>query len=136
MKQIIAALIVTIASLQATASGAVSYNCIGKNQLNRESVVFTLAFSDHVREIGYTNQAITIEKISWEKLENPITLQMFSANHNNECKKNELGEFYMTGEDFSMDPTERGDIAAYKVKFDFNCNKDPKLKVKAYCFFE
>lgn len=137
MKTSITFLTLTLfAAIPAFASPAVSYSCVGKNKVNGEAVTFNLVFSDYGREEGYTNEAITILKKSWEDRSAPaIVLQMHGATPQNDCQKNEQGETYMNGP-FSMDPTEEGNLAAYKISFQTGCLADRKLDVQAYCFFD
>lgn len=134
MKNLLAALALALslaAPVLAFASPAVTYNCVGKNKLNGESVVFELLFSDHDREVGYSNQSITVTKRGWEVLAKPITFQMYGASEKNNCKTNEHGEIFMHG-GFSMDPS----VDDYGVSFKTSCNAETAMDVKGVCFFQ
>lgn len=137
MKKLIALTFLALTtSTSAFAAPAVSYSCVGKNKANGEAVPFNLLFADHGREEGYTNESITLLKKSWEDDSTPaVVLQMHGATAQNDCRKNDLGEIYMNGS-FTMDPTEEGNIAAYKISFKTDCVAGRKLDVEAYCFFE
>lgn len=129
------ALALSFASPAAFAAGAVEYSCIGKNKVSGEAVVFSLMFSDHARDVGYTNEAITIEKSGGFNLEKPLVLQMFGASKKNECKKNEQGEILMSGKAFSMDPAQEGQPYSYRVKFKVSCGEEASFDVDAACEF-
>jgi hypothetical protein len=119
---------------QAFSGAAVLYNCVGKNKVNSESVVFEIQFSDSSSEAGYTNQAITVTKSGWENLKKPDVLQMYQATKENNCQLNEAGERYYPGT-FDMRPTKEKDLADYIVTFNSDCGKDKNYNITAFCFF-
>lgn len=123
------------AGSQAFATGAVAYNCVGKNSLNGEAVTFDVLFADHAPGHGYTNQSITILRRGWETLEKPIVLQMYDATEQNHCSVNSLGEINFDGKYFEMTPTAEGDIAPYKMSVKSQCAQ-AKLEIESYCFFQ
>lgn len=130
MKSVIFALLL-LATTQSFASGAVMYNCLGKDVLSNENIVFTLLFGSHSNQTGYTDQSITITQKGWEQYENPIVLQMYKATKKNNCTKNQDGEIHLKT-DFKMDPASEADIADFIVTFKSDC-PELKLDVKSYC---
>ncbi|MBS1968867.1 MAG: hypothetical protein JSU04_01080 [Bdellovibrionales bacterium] len=116
------------------AGAAVLYNCAGVDNVGGESVVFELAFSDSAPGVGYTNQAVTVEKMGSDVPQKKIVFQMFEATKKNECSRNEQDEIYLAG-GFDMIPTANGNLAAYQVNVKSNC-ADAKVDIKAYCFFQ
>ena len=136
MKKLLVIGSLLIFSTDAFAGSAVGYSCIGKNRADKESIVFSVLFSDSAPEAGYTNQSITITSKGGIELEKAIVLQMSGATRKNHCTTNELGETYMKG-GFDMTPTPESNPAAdYKVKFKSNCGADQKYDVNAYCVFQ
>lgn len=125
----------TLLSVNAFSAAAVTYTCVGHNKAANEAVVFELMFSDHAREVGYTNQSITIQKRGYEQLTNPITLQMFGATKKNNCKLNENNEYNLHASNFKMDPAP-GDLPAYEVSFKSACENDQQFDVRGVCFFQ
>ena len=137
MKTFILTLLLSLSFIgQASANGAVSYLCTGKNALDRHAVQFELMFSDYARGEGYTNESISISRIGWESLEKPYVLQIRGGDAKNDCKVNDLNEIYINHENFNMLPTEEGNAAAYKITFISKCGGSRNFDVTAYCFFE
>jgi hypothetical protein len=132
MKALLAALALLIGS-QAHAGGAVEYNCLGKDAASGESVLLTLTFSEYDREVGYSNQSITILKKGWETLEKPIVFQMSGATKKNNCTINENGEIRLKT-DINMTPTQNNKIAEYEITVKTDC-KDAQFDISAQCSF-
>lgn len=118
----------------AFASPAVSYTCVGKNNVSGEAVVFELLFADYAPGHGYTNESITIIKRGWEQLQKPLVLQMKGATNENNCEINEENETYMHG-GFEMVPAENI-TPDYKVSFKSACREDQKFDVSGYCYYQ
>ncbi|MGZ3695267.1 MAG: hypothetical protein ACXWQO_14175 [Bdellovibrionota bacterium] len=137
MKTFIAILTLTIISAApAFAAPAVGYSCVGNNKVTGQAVSFDLTFSDYGNGEGYTNESITIGKKPWDDNSiDLVILQMHGATQKNNCQKNGQGEINMYGH-FSMDPTEKGNFAPYKVSFKTDCLAAKKYDVQAYCFFD
>lgn len=132
---VFASVLTLLASLNLWAAPATTYVCVGNNSAANEAVGFDLTFSDWTPDSSYTNESITVTRIGWDKLDQPLIFQMKGATISNNCQVNQYGETYMHG-GFNMIPTEDGNIAPYQVVFSNKCKTDKPFDVKAYCFLE
>lgn len=137
MKTLIATLaILTATSASAFAAPAVTYMCVGKDAASNQAVNYEVMFSNSVFGHGYGNQSITVTQRGWEVIEGGKVFQMAGAKKKNKCKKNEMGETYLPGSDFSMEPTADGQPGDYIVSFKAACGEDATYDVKGVCFFQ
>lgn len=120
----------------AFAAPAVGYSCVGKNKADKQSIVFSVLFSNWSQGPGYANQTITITSKGGVEINVPVVLQMSGATDKNKCKKNDMGEIYMKSA-ISMTPTATNDPSAdYKIQFKLDCGADQTYDVSSYCVFQ
>jgi len=121
----LSALAISILTAQAAfAAPAAGYLCQGLNKVTGKNVSFEVLFSDHGREVGFTNQSITINKDD----NSTLTFQMYGATRKNHCKKNASGEIFLV-KSFNMG----GDAQGVTMDFKIDCGKGVKYEVKGRC---
>lgn len=123
MKKLILALSI-LSAQQSFAAPASEYLCQGVNGVTGKTVTFEVLFADHGRDVGYTNQSITVTKDD----NSTVTFQMYGATRKNHCKKNASGEIMLV-KDFNMD----GDAQGVTMDFKINCGKEINYDVKGRC---
>ena len=133
MKSLLIVLL-SLATTQAFAGGAIAYDCVGVNRADRTAIDYNIYFEDYVSEVGYTNQAITITKIGATELREGITLQMFRATKENDCQSAGLNSTYFNpGKDgYEMSVPNKDDGIAYINRVKSNC-ENAKYDIIGIC---